>query len=276
MRKTAILILVVAAVVGLAVLGRQKFKPTQAPVVVPQPGLFVDTPIANTVVNSPLTVSGRVDGTNRWTGFEGQVGIVELLDGNGKILTMGILTATTDWMKFPTDFSTSLNFVTPTTSVGTLVFKNENASGMPDYEREFRLPVKFDPSFETVKLQAYFSNENLDPEITCEKVFAVTRVLPKTQAVAKAALEELLKGPTDADRIAGYSTSINSGVKINSLVISDGVAKVDFNEALESGVAGSCRVGMIRLQIVNTLKQFATVSSVVISVNGNSEDILQP
>ncbi|TSC84005.1 MAG: hypothetical protein G01um101413_808 [Parcubacteria group bacterium Gr01-1014_13] len=238
-------------------------------------GLFVNTPKANAVVSSPLVVSGHVDGKNRWTGFEGQVGTVQLLDGNGKMVTMGILTATTDWMKFPTNFSTSLNFANPKTSVGTLVFKNENASGLPNYEREFRLPVKFSTSSQTV-VRAYFVNNNLDPKMTCEKVFPVTRFLPKTQAVAKAALEELLKGTTDEEMLAGYSTSLNAGVKINSLVIDKGVAKVDFNEALQNGVAGSCRVSVIRLQIINTLKQFKNVSSVVISINGKTEDILQP
>ncbi len=276
MRKTLILILVIAILSGLAVLGFKKFKQTTEPTVVLQAGLIVDTPVAYGTVSSPLVVSGHIDGTNRWTGFEGQVGTVQLLDGNGKMLTIGILTATTDWMQFPTNFSTNLNFAIPTTSVGTLVFKNENASGMPDYEREFRLPIKFASSSETVKLQAYFSNSNLDPEITCEKVFAVDRFLPRTQAVARAALEELLKGTTDEEMLAGYSTSLNTGVKINSLVIDKGVAKVDFNEALENGVAGSCRVGVIRLQIINTLKQFSSVSNVIISVNGKTEDILQP
>lgn len=143
MRKTAILVLFIAILVGLAVLGWQRFQQAQVPVIVPQAGLFVDTPVANAVVNSPLTVSGYVDGTNRWTGFEGQVGSVTLLDGNGNILAQQPLTATTDWMQFPTNFSTTLIFSAPATAAGTLVFKNENASGMPEYEREFRLPVKF-------------------------------------------------------------------------------------------------------------------------------------
>ncbi len=279
MKKTIIIILAVAVLAGLAVLGWQKFKPVapSVPVVTPPAGLIVNMPKANDSVSSPLVVSGYIDGKDRWTGFEGQVGTVQLLDGNGKVLTFGILTATDEnWMQFPTNFSTTLNFSSPTTSVGTLLFKNENASGLPEYEREFRLPIKFAPAGETVKLQAYFSNNNLDPEITCEKVFPVTRVLPKTTAVARAALEELLKGTTDAEMLAGYATSLNPGVKINSLVIDKGVAKVDFNGALQNGVAGSCRVGVIRLQITETLKQFATVSSVIISVNGKTEEILQP
>src|SRR3989344_1322299 len=273
MRKTALLILLVVVLAGLAVWGYKKFNQTKTtlPVVAEKTGLIVETPKANETVTSPLIVSGYVDGKDRWTGFEGQVGTVQLLDGNGKLLVLGILTATDEnWMQFPTNFSTTLTFSAPATAEGALVFRNENASGLPDYEREFRLPVKFAPSSETVKLKAYFSNNNLDPEITCQKVFPVTRELPKTVAVARAALEELLKGPTNEEKSAGYETSINPGVKINSLVIVEGVAKVDFNGALDSGVAGSCRVSVIRLQITETLKQFASVSSVIISVNGNS------
>ena len=111
--------------------------------IIPQTGLIVQTPQANAVVASPLVVSGYIDGTDRWTGFEGQVGTVRLLDGNGNQLALGILTATTDWMQFPTSFSTTLTFITPTTSVGTLVFKNENASGEPVRDKQFILPINF-------------------------------------------------------------------------------------------------------------------------------------
>lgn len=145
MKKAIIIILAVVILAGLAVLGWKKFKQAQiaAPVVVPQTGLIVQTPQENDVVTSPLVVSGYVDGTDYWTGFEGQVGTVRLLDGNGNQLALGILTATTDWMQFPTSFSTSLIFTTPTTSVGTLVFKNENASGEPVRDKQFILPINF-------------------------------------------------------------------------------------------------------------------------------------
>jgi spore germination protein GerM len=60
------------------------------------------------------------------------------------------------------------------------------------------------------------------------------------------------------------------------LTIEDGVAKVDFNEQLEYEVSGSCRVSAIRAQITETLKQFPTVKEVIISIDGRTEDILQP
>ncbi|MFH0854504.1 MAG: GerMN domain-containing protein [bacterium] len=129
---------------------------------------------------------------------------------------------------------------------------------------------------ETIKVKVYFNNSMMDPEFSCNKVFPVEREVPKTQAAARAALEELLKGPIDEDKKQDFFTNINSGVKIQKLTVENGVAKVDFDEQLEFQVGGSCRVAAIRAQITETLKQFPTVNKVIISINGRTEDILQP
>lgn len=128
----------------------------------------------------------------------------------------------------------------------------------------------------TMTVKAYFMSSVLDPDITCEKVFPVTRTIDITPAVGAAALGELLKGPTDAEQYHGYTTAIPDDVHLKKLTIVGGVARADFDEALERGVGGSCRVGLIRRQITETLKQFSTVSSVIISIDGRTEDILQP
>jgi len=132
------------------------------------------------------------------------------------------------------------------------------------------------PVSEKTTIKVYFNNNKLDPEISCNKVFPVEREIVKTSAVARAALEELLKDPSDLEKESGFFTSINSGVKIQKLAVKDGVASVDFDEQLEFQVGGSCRVSAIRAQITETLKQFPAVDSVVISINGRTEDILQP
>ena len=129
---------------------------------------------------------------------------------------------------------------------------------------------------ETIKVKAYFNNDKMDPEFSCNKVFPVERKIPKTQAVARAALEELLKGSTDDEKKQGFFTNINPDVKIQKLFIEDEIAKVDFDEQLEFQVGGSCRVAAIRAQITETLKQFPTVKDVIISIDGRAEDILQP
>jgi hypothetical protein len=128
----------------------------------------------------------------------------------------------------------------------------------------------------TMRLKLFFGNSKLDPEFTCVKVFPVTREAAKTAAPARRALELLFEGPNSEDRSAGYFTSLNQGVAIKSLSIKDGIAYVDFDKKLEEAVGGSCRVVAISAQIKETLKQFDAVKDVVISVEGRTEDILQP
>jgi len=123
----------------------------------------------------------------------------------------------------------------------------------------------------------WFPNAQLDPNmLDCSKVFKTERTIVQTVAVGKAALEELFKGTTNQEAKDGYFTNIPTGVKIQKLTIENGVAKVDLNEKLEQGVGGSCRTESIRAQITQTLKQFPTVKDVIISINGNSDEILQP
>lgn len=129
---------------------------------------------------------------------------------------------------------------------------------------------------QTMIVQAFFPNNRLDPEISCTKAFVVTRTVVKTPTTARAALNETLKGPTPQEKKEGYFTSIPPGVVIQKLTIENGVAKVDFNSKLDEGVGGSCRVSSIRAQINETLKQFPSVTSVVISIDGRTDDILQP
>jgi spore germination protein GerM len=58
-------------------------------------------------------------------------------------------------------------------------------------------------------------------------------------------------------------------------MIEDGVAYADFSSELEVS-GGSAMVMMIREQIEKTLLQFETIDSVVISIEGDSEEVLQP
>ena len=127
-----------------------------------------------------------------------------------------------------------------------------------------------------MEVQVFFNNDRLDPEFSCNKVFLVQRTIARTPAVARVALQELLKGPTQGEKEQRFFTSLNTGVQIQSLVIENKVARVDFDEQLEFQVGGSCRVAAIRAQITETLKQFSTVDAVIISINGRIEDILQP
>ena len=249
---------------------------TNIPVVKNDPGIHVITPTQDEVIASPLKITGIVNG-NGWIGFEGQVGTVKLFDEKNNELGMAILTAKGEWMQAKIDFETTLWFDYSGEGSGKLVFYNENPSGELERNKTLTLLIKLiKSSSEKIIVRAYFNNNQMDANISCTKVFSVNREILKTTAVARVALEELLKGPTVSEQHAGFSTSLNKGIKIQSLVIENGVAKVDFNEELGKGVAGSCKVQAIRAQIAETLKQFSTIKSVVISINSATEDILQP
>ncbi|MDP4009302.1 MAG: GerMN domain-containing protein [bacterium] len=122
----------------------------------------------------------------------------------------------------------------------------------------------------TMIVRVFFGKEG------SEEVYAVERVIPATLAVAGASMRELLQGPNERETAKGYFTSVPKGVELRNLFIENGVAYADFSKELQANVAGSARVLAIQNQIVQTLFQFSTVQSVVISVDGVAEGILQP
>lgn len=235
--------------------------------------ICITAPRPNGTIKSPAIIEGEARGY--WF-FEASFPI-KLYDENNKLLATAVAQAQSDWMTEDfVKFKAVLSYSVAQAGKGTLVLEKDNPSGLPENDDKLIVPVKYDVGVEAITVKAYFNNSKMDPEFSCNKVFPVERVVPKTLAVGRAALEELLKGVSDLEKDAGFFTSINSGVKIQSLTIENGVAKVDFNEQLEFQVGGSCRVSAIRAEITETLKQFPTVSSVVISINGRTEDILQP
>jgi hypothetical protein len=126
-------------------------------------------------------------------------------------------------------------------------------------------------------VKIYFGNEVKNPNTEdCSLVYPVDRTVLPSAHSEEAALQEMLNGPTATERTAGYFTAINNGVKINSLSIQNGIARVDFDKKIEEAVGGSCRVSLIRSMITQTLMQSPAVKSVVISVEGSIDEALQP
>ncbi|MFA6918120.1 MAG: Gmad2 immunoglobulin-like domain-containing protein [Candidatus Gracilibacteria bacterium] len=247
----------------------------------------VTTPEANALIKSPLEIVGEARGP--WY-FEG-VFPVKLLDGNENIIAEGQATAQDEWMTENfVPFKATLTFRTPTTETGTLVLSRDNPSALPENDASISIPIKFDrttspagtgsitsPATETLTVKAFFGNTKIDPNVRfCERTYAVTRTIPKTKSVAREAILELLKGVSATEKAKGFVTQLNEGIQIQKLVIKNGVASIDFNQALQEKVGGSCRVATIRSQITQTLKQFSSVQSVIISIDGESETILQP
>jgi hypothetical protein len=127
----------------------------------------------------------------------------------------------------------------------------------------------------TMSVQVYYTNAAQGSNSDCSKVFAVERSIPGTEAIAEAAIGQLLQGPTMQEREKSYGTEIPAGAKLKGVTIDKGVATADFNADLNRA-AGACRITAIRAQIERTLRQFPTVKKVVITVDGQTKGVLQP
>ncbi len=100
-------------------------------------------------------------------------------------------------------------------------------------------------SEETTKLRVYF--------LLNDKVQPVAREVPKTRAVAQAALDELAAGTTASEGELGMTS--DASFDISGVTIDGGIATLE-------GTAPSSRTGLA--QVVYTLTQFPTVEQVEI------------
>ena len=92
------------------------------------------------------------------------------------------------------------------------------------------------------------------------KVATGHRRVPPTQAVARAALEQLIGGPNAAEQAAGFTTLVPPGTRIDGLDIAGGVATVTLTPQPVDAAA--------RAQVVYTLTQFPTVDTVRFGAGG--------
>lgn len=127
----------------------------------------------------------------------------------------------------------------------------------------------------TIKL--YFSDSRDNPNFEdCAKVRAVTRTIPKTKAVARAALEELFKGPTEAEKADELSSFFSEDTKdiLISVKIKKGVAYVNLKKDVEKlgNATSSCGSLSFSASIEKTLEQFRTVKKICLAIEGDPEE----
>jgi hypothetical protein len=154
----------------------------------------------------------------------------------------------------------------PETDAGTVeVFTLSPANGV---EQDLvSIPVKLETRL--VSLKVFFSNIKEDLQTTdCARVHSTARRVPLTENVAEAAILELLKGPTAAERTLGFRTSIYPGAALRSIAVKDGMATVDFSKEFLYAVSGSCHLDALKAQVEQTLKQYPAVMSVKRLVEG--------
>jgi len=281
--KTGVLaLLVLLLILAVALVWWQSRESTTAPVgnaLELTDRIRVSSPRPNASVRSPLLIEGEAVGS--WY-FEASFP-ARVVDGNGFILGLVPVEAQGDWMTESfVPFRAEMPFARPSSATGHIELHRDNPSGLSEHDAVLSMPVRFGDapaeSGETMTTTIFLSDSAAaaGPPFDCAKTVAVERVVPRTERVAQAAIEALLRGATEADLLEGHPTSLPPGVELNSLSIEDGLATADFSAQLEYRVGGSCRVTSIRAQIADTLMQFGSVTNVVISIDGRVDDILQP
>jgi spore germination protein GerM len=118
---------------------------------------------------------------------------------------------------------------------------------------------------ETTSLEVWFATSN--------GLFVTLRTVEQTPAIGRAAVEQLLSGPSSIESDAGVSSAIPEGTELLGLDVSDGVATVDLSGEFESG-GGSASMLMRVAQVVYTLTQFPTVQEVQFQLEGEPVEAL--
>ncbi len=97
----------------------------------------------------------------------------------------------------------------------------------------------------------------------------VRRALVVPPQFGTAAVNELLKGPTQIEAASGFGTAIPPGSTLLGLSVEDGVATADLSDEFESG-GGSFSARVRLAQLVFTLTEFPTVDAVALEIEGRA------
>lgn len=100
----------------------------------------VTEPAENEKISSPLQIRGKAKGY--WF-FEADAPFL-IVNDNNKVLSRGSVTAEGDWMTEDwVPFTATAEFNAVGSEAGYIIFQRSNASGKPEHDRSYRLPVRF-------------------------------------------------------------------------------------------------------------------------------------
>lgn len=104
-----------------------------------------------------------------------------------------------------------------------------------------------------------------------------SKIIPlKRKVSAKAllfpAIEAILKDPTEAEQKLGYHSAGYGDMKLVSVKLKRGVARIDFSRAIRDDYnPGDLQTLAFESAVIKTAKQFPAVKKVVVCVNGINE-----
>ena len=85
-----------------------------------------------------------------------------------------------------------------------------------------------------------------------------------------------IPSPAEVLGYAGRGPDWGPRVRLLGVTLANGVATVNFSKELAAYGGGADRIRVIQAQISQTVQQFATIKSVRIAVEGQTQGVLQP
>jgi hypothetical protein len=225
------------------------------------PNLVVTSPSAGATITSPLLVFGFSRAASASLDWR-------LRDAGGAIVQSGTLGLNTALLNQYQPFRLEIFLAAVSAPAFTLELSGPRGVDLVS------VPLQL-LSIEPLTFKVYFPNSSQGSARDCTKVFAVERTLAPTSAVSRAALLELLKGPTSAEKAKGYYSSLLPSLQVNSVVVGDDVVAVDFNQPI-NWVRTGCGLTSARAQIASTLAEFGSVMAVHLTVGGENLVVLEP
>lgn len=129
---------------------------------------------------------------------------------------------------------------------------------------------------QTATVEVYF----IRSQLTADALAPVTRPVslprlpgvgvPRTASV-RAALQELVKGPTPVEQATGLSSAIPDGTRLLGVRIAGGIVYADFSGEIESGGGSASMLGRF-WQIVYTATQLPSAPQVRILIEGERRE----
>lgn len=147
----------------------------------------------------------------------------------------------------------------------------EKPEGEAEYQAE-KQEVEEGEEVRTTTLTLYFIKSGpMDFYLVPEK-----RTIPYTQAVARAAMEELIKGPSEGSELLA---AFPATVKVLDVSIEDGVCTVNLSKEIltdknAQGGAGAAMEGLALISIANTLTEFPTIQKVRLLIEGKQSGMV--
>lgn len=214
--------------------------------------IFIISPEAGSTITSPIIIDGFVNlATDKiyW----------QIKNPQDEIKSSGVRKIITETKKF---FPLRLEIFLPALKTNDFSLKIFSKNPFTEIEENLViLPLNL-LSINSSQFKVFFANDRLDNPASCQSVFPVDRTVAETSATGRAALLEILNGPTEIERYEGYRSGLPYGTTINSFVVSGGVATVTVSSELKK--LSSCEEKRAEEQIRQTLLQIGAVKEVVI------------